>query len=102
MSVYKTSIVAITVILQENETIVQAYQRLNHKLYQLQASRWHKRRYGYYEKPSQLRNKQKRMRFNQIRTAENARYLQQPAVQLALKIDLHAQFARQGKNAIGY
>lgn len=42
------------------------------------------------------------MRINQIRTAENAHYSQQPVVYLSLKIGLQAQFAREGKNAVGY
>ena len=102
MSVFKTPIVSITVFLQENESIEQAYQRLNCKRHHLQASRWHKRRYGYYEKLSQLKNKKKRMRINQIRTVENAHYSQEPVVYLSLKIGLQAQFAREGKNAVGY
>jgi ribosomal protein S21 len=53
---------SITVYLQDDQDIDQALYLLNQKHYYLQATRWYKKRYGYFEKPSVLKRKQKKMK----------------------------------------
>jgi ribosomal protein S21 len=53
---------SITVYLQDDQDIDQALHLLNQKHYYLQATRWYKKRYGYFEKPSVLKRKRKKMK----------------------------------------
>ena len=51
----------IRVALRENESLEDALRRFNKHVNYLNGRRWCKRRYGYYEKPSAIRRKQKKM-----------------------------------------
>lgn len=95
---------SITVYLQDDQNIDQALHLLNQKHYYLQATRWYKKRYGYFEKPSILKRKRKKMK--QILSYRNhsLSLITQisPQNTLWLKIDIKQQFSRTGKNAMGY
>ena len=90
--------------LQSGKDIDQALHLLNQKYYYLQATRWYKKRYGYFEKPSALKRKQKKMK--QILSYRNHSLSLTthiaPKDTLWLKIKKEQQFARTGKNAMGY
>ena len=95
---------SITVYLQDDQDIDQALHLLNQKHYYLEATRWYKKRYGYFEKPSALKRKQKKMK--QILSYRNHSLSLTthiaPKDTLWLKIKKEQQFARTGKNAMGY
>lgn len=63
-----------------------------------------KKRYGYFEKPSVLKRKRKKMKLNlsQRNRALYYCYHEHPQHTLWLKIDVKQQFSRTGKNAMGY
>ena len=95
---------SITVNLQDDQDIDQALYLLNQKHYYLQATRWYKKRYGYFEKPSVLKRKQKKMKAI-LSYRNHSLSLQMhiaPKNTLWLKIKKEQQFARTGKNAMGY
>lgn len=95
---------SITVYLQDDQNIDQALQLLNQKYYYLQATRWYKKRYGYFEKPSVLKRKRKKMKA--ILSYRNDSLSLQthiaPKNTLWLKIKREQQFSRTGKNTVGY
>jgi hypothetical protein len=95
---------SITVYLQDDQDIDQALHLLNQKHYYLEATRWYKKRYGYFEKPSVLKRKRKKMKLNlsQRNRALYYCYHEHPQHTLWLKIKKKQQFARTGKNAMGY
>lgn len=104
MSVFKTQNMSITVYLQDDQDIDQALHLLNQKHYYLEATRWYKKRYGYFEKPSVLKRKRKKMKLNlsQRNRALYYCYHEHPQHTLWLKIKREQQFSRTGKNAMGY
>ncbi|WP_066801982.1 hypothetical protein [Moraxella oblonga] len=81
-----------TVYLDDTQNLDQAFDELNEKLYRQTATRWYKRRYGFYEKPSLLNAKRKKMQLLSGGQRQT----------LWLKIEQPLQFARTGKNAVGY
>ena len=95
---------SITVYLQDDQDIDQALYLLNQKHYYLEATRWYKKRYGYFEKPSALKRKQKKMK--QILSYRNHSLSLTthiaPQNTLWLKIGKELQFSRTGKNEMGY
>ena len=94
---------SITVYLQDDQNIDQALLLLNQKHYYLQATRWYKKRYGYFEKPSVLKRKRKKMK--QILSYRNHSLSLTthiaPKDTLWLKIEREQQFSRTGKNVMG-
>lgn len=95
---------SITVYLQDDQDIDQALYLLNQKHYHLQATRWYKKRYGYFEKPSALNRKRKKMKAILSYRNHSLSLLTHisPKSTLWLKIEKEHQFARTGKNATGY
>lgn len=95
---------SITVYFQDDQNTDQALQLLNQKYYYLQATRWYKKRYGYFEKPSVLKRKRKKMKA--ILSYRNDSLSLQthiaPKNTLWLKIKREQQFSRTGKNAVSY
>lgn len=87
-----------TVYLDDNQNLDQAFNALNQKLYRQTATRWYKRRYGYYEKPSLLKSKRKKMKAILSRRQTHL----SDSSTLWLKIEQPLQFARTGSNAVGY
>ena len=83
---------SIKVELRDDESIDSALKRFN-KLVKNELSRpWCKRRYGYYEKPSELRRKRKKMAW--LRSGRRGNLL--------LHIGLNELYSRTGpKNAAG-
>lgn len=86
------------VYLDDNQNLDQALIALNQKQYRQTATRWYKRRYGYYEKPSALKAKRKKMKSILSRRQTHL----SDGSNLWLKIEISLQFARTGKNAVGY
>lgn len=90
--------------LQSGKDIDQALHLLNQKYYYLQATRWYKKRYGYFEKPSILKRKRKKM--EAILSYRNDSLSLQthivPKNTLWLKIKREQQFSRTVKNAVAY
>lgn len=82
---------AIKVEIQDGEPIEQALRRLQTKVRAESGRSWCKRRFGYYEKPSALKRKAKKMKALSIQSGGS----------LWLKIDLRAQFSRSGGTATG-
>ncbi len=92
---------SIQVIVEDNNIELALYQ-LNSKLYHLKSSLWHKRRYGYFEKPSVLKRKRKRMKLSLSQThRQHPPYHPFVPCSQWLKIELPILFARTGKNAMG-
>jgi ribosomal protein S21 len=83
---------SINVEVSEGESFEDALKRFN-QLVRLEQSRpWHKRRYGYYEKPSELKRKRKKMRWLRSTSRGN----------LQLHIGLKELYSRTGaKNSAG-
>jgi ribosomal protein S21 len=80
-----------TIEVHDGESIDSALKRLTQLVRRDLHRPWHKRRYGYYEKPSELRRKQEKM----------AR-LRAGAGTLLLRIGLKELYARTGpRNAAG-
>ncbi len=90
------------VILTDNQTVEQALTEFNKQLYRNNYRRWYKKRYGYYEKPSQLKRKRKKMQ-KIMRCSTYIDYLsgENEYSSLQLKIGLTEQFSRTGHNAVG-
>ena len=82
---------AITVNVEDDESIEVALRKLKKKVKQETDRRWHKRRFGYYEKPSILKRKTKKMKAFSIQAGGS----------LWLKIGLKEQFSKSGKLAAG-
>jgi ribosomal protein S21 len=53
---------SITIEVREGESFEDALRRFNRQVEQAYSRKWCKRRYGYYEKPSALRRKQRKMK----------------------------------------
>ena len=96
------------VIVDEYQSLDQALIAFNRQVYKDKASRWYKRRYGYYEKPSVLKRKKNKMK--RVLSHRGTMFQDQARFQyqanpdnhtLWLKIDLTQQFARDGVNAVG-
>lgn len=93
---------SVRINVEDNETLDSALSRFSHKVYRLNYRRWYKRRYGYYEKPSVLARKRRKMRRIQQRCFSIFVLVGEPKCNgLLLYIDLPAQFARTGVNAAG-
>lgn len=88
----------LTVYLDDSQNFDQAFDELIQKLYRQTATRWYKRRYGFYEKPSLLNAKRKKMKAILSRRQTHL----SDGSNLWLKIEQPLQFARTGKNAVGY
>ncbi|RZG84405.1 hypothetical protein [Acinetobacter venetianus] len=95
---------SITVYLQVDQDIDQALYFLNQKHYHLQATRWYKKRYGYFEKPSLLKHKRKKMKAILSYRNHSLSLLTHisPKNTSWLKIEKEHQFALTDKNAMGY
>lgn len=91
MSVHKTQTMTVSVTLEEGECIDRALRQLARKVENELGRRWHKRRYGYYEKPSVLKRKSRKMEKLAIQSGGT----------LWLRIGLKAQFSRNGNRAAG-
>ncbi len=93
------------VIINDEQSIEQALQELRKKVYYEKSSRWYKRRYGYYEKPSVLKRKRRKMKRIVSQRDQQFDYVNEclfaTRQNLWLKIGLQEQFARCGKNAVG-
>ena len=81
-------------VIVEDNNIDLALQQLHNKYYFLQASRWYKKRYGYYEKPSVLKRKKRKMKAILCHQyiAQTCYFPIQPTIRLWLKIDLAQQY----------
>jgi ribosomal protein S21 len=86
----------VKVVVRENESPEQTLNRFNRLVSKAYARPWHKRRYGYHEKPSTLKRKQNRTR------RHNRRSYARGGTGVRLRINLEAQFKREGNsNAMG-
>ncbi|MES2820228.1 MAG: 30S ribosomal protein S21 [Pseudomonadota bacterium] len=81
----------VRVTINEDESIDLALRKLSRKVKNEMDSRWHKRRFGYFEKPSVLKRKNQKMIKLAIQSGET----------LWLKIGLREQFSRNGHSAAG-
>ena len=81
----------VKVKVEDGDSIDLALRKLNRKVKSETDRRWHKRRYGYYEKPSALKRKSKKMKALAIQSGGT----------LWLKIGLKEQFSRNGGSAAG-
>jgi ribosomal protein S21 len=81
----------VTVNVEDGESIEVALRKLKKKVKQETDRRWYKRRFGYYEKPSILKRKIKKMKELSIQSGGN----------LWLKIGLKEQFSKSGNSAVG-
>lgn len=102
-------------VIVQNNNIDLALHQLHHKQYFLQATRWYKKRQGFFEKPSELNRKKRKMKrlvsqrqhfhicFMPIDPLpELSHYiLREAPAPLILKIYLNQQFARTSNNALG-
>ena len=61
MSVHKTQAMTVKVTVEDGESIDLALRKLSRKVKSEMDRRWYKRRFGYYEKPSVLKRKSKKM-----------------------------------------
>ena len=91
MSVHKTPKMPVTVKIQNDESIDLALRKLSKKVKSEMDRRWYKRRFGYYEKPSALKRKSKKMKKLTIQSGGT----------LWLKIGLKEQFSKNGGSAAG-
>lgn len=91
MSVQKTLTMPVTVKIENDESIDFVLKKLSRKVKSEMDRRWYKRRYGYYEKPSTLKRKSKKMKKLTIQSGGT----------LWLKIGLKEQFSRNGGSAAG-
>jgi ribosomal protein S21 len=83
----------VKIIVREDESPVEALQRFTEAVDRTYSKPWYKRRYGYYEKPSELRRKKRKMqKRNKNRTLET---------RIVCPIDLATQFRHTGSNATG-
>lgn len=82
---------AVTITVEEGESIDLALRKLSKKVKSELDRRWYKRRFGYYEKPSALKRKSKTM--SELAIASGGT--------LWLKIGLEEQFSRNGNSAVG-
>lgn len=81
----------VKVTVEDGESIDLALRKLRRKVKSEMDRRWHKRRFGYYEKPSALKRKSKKMEKLAIQSGGT----------LWLKIGLKEQFSRNGNSAVG-
>lgn len=81
----------VTVKVEAGESIEVALRKLKKKVKHETDRRWYKRRFGYYEKPSILKRKAKKMKELSIQSGGN----------LWLKIGLKEQFSKNGNSAAG-
>lgn len=82
---------AVKIKVEDGNSIDLALRKLNRKVKSETDRRWHKRRYGYYEKPSVLKRKSKKMKA----------LTTQSGGALWLKVGLKEQFSRNGGFAAG-
>ena len=86
----------VKIIARQEETFEQTLSRFSRSVSKAYSRPWHKRRYGYYEKPSALRRKQNRTREHNRRSHAHG------GSGVRLPIPLDAQFRREGpSNAKG-
>ncbi|NDJ75009.1 MAG: 30S ribosomal protein S21 [Chloroflexi bacterium] len=86
----------VRVVPRDDESFEQTLARFNRSVRRGYARPWHKRRYGYYEKPSTLRRKQNRTRRRNVRSYAHG------GSGVGLRIGLEKQFRRDGpSNAMG-
>ena len=81
----------VTIKIENGESIDLALRKLSKKVKSEMDRRWHKRRFGYYEKPSTLKRKRQKMKKLAIQSGGT----------LWLKIGLKEQFSRNGGSAAG-
>lgn len=91
VSVPKTLKMTVTVNVECGESIEAALRKLNKKVKHDTDRPWYKRRFGYYEKPSILKRKAKKMKGLSIQSGGSLR----------LKIGLKEQFSKNGNSAAG-
>jgi ribosomal protein S21 len=91
VSVHKTPTMTVTIKVEDGESIDLALRKLSKKVKSEMDRRWYKRRFGYYEKPSVLKRKNKKMK----------KLVIQSGGALWLKIGLKEQFSRNGGSAAG-
>ena len=91
MSVPKTLEMTVKIEVNTGETIEVALRKFNKKVKNETDGRWYKRRFGYYEKPSILKRKAKKMKKLAIQSGGT----------LWLKIGFKEQFSRNGNSAAG-
>jgi ribosomal protein S21 len=86
----------VNVIAHDDENFDEMLGRFHDLVHKTYSRPWHKRRYGYYEKPSVLRRKQNRTK------AHNRRSYAHGGKGVRLPISLDSQFRRNGpSNAMG-
>lgn len=91
-AVSRRSVMTVTVEVREDEDLTQALDRFTQLVQHEYRRPWTKRRFGYFEKPSALRRKARKMRKLQAQTAGH----------LGLRINLEPQWRRTGPtNAAG-
>ncbi|WP_092374384.1 30S ribosomal protein S21 [Pseudomonas sihuiensis] len=81
----------ISIVAEDGEPIEVVLRKLKKKVKHETDRRWYKRRFGYYEKPSILKRKAKKMKELSIQSGGN----------LWLKIGLKEQFSKSGNSAAG-
>jgi len=87
----------VRVVPREDEDFEKTLDRFRHAVHKAYERPWHKRRYGYYEKPSTLRRKQNRTKQATILIAAH-----RGSTNLRLCINLEDQFRREGpSNSMG-
>ena len=91
VSVPKTPEMTVKIEVNVGETIEVALRKFNKKVKNETDRRWYKRRFGYYEKPSILKRKAKKMKKLSIQSGGT----------LWLKIGFKEQFSRNGNSAAG-
>lgn len=82
----------ISIVAEDGEPIEVVLRKLKKKVKHETDRRWYKRRFGYYEKPSILKRKAKKMKELSIQSGGN----------LWLKIGLKEQFSKSGNSAAGH
>ena len=92
----------VKVIPRNGEEFEQTFKRFNHLVRKTRSRPWHKRRYGYYEKPSTIHAKQKRVQYWNRRGFSQMGIRKYPGTGLRLPIHFDKQFSREGpSNAMG-
>lgn len=81
----------VSINVKDGESIEIALRKLKKKVTHETDRRWHKRRFGYYEKPSILKRKAKKMKALSIQSGGS----------LWLKIGLKEQLSKSGSSAAG-
>lgn len=84
------------VYLDDKQNFDDVFQQFYQQLDKQKAKRWYKKRYGYYEKPSRLKRKKRKMKRILSQRPHELKHFT-----LWLKVDFPALFTRTGQNAVG-